>query len=188
MLNAILIYPTVVSRIVYVPETRSRMSAILYEDEEESVDSWAAPNMRDVSSSYVCPRPWEWDKYAPTPSGKQGYLEKQSVKDKTKWKRRWVVMNSSVLRFYKSQDQAQAQPSNVDEPSLMASLSSPPMRQILPEEATTSRKGCIQLDCMGSVGTAKDCGSAAFQIKLHTEGRKYVFRADTKDHVRSSNC
>ncbi|KDO30793.1 hypothetical protein SPRG_04694 [Saprolegnia parasitica CBS 223.65] len=120
----------------------------------EGTDAWAG-----LSSSYVAPRPWQWDQYSLL-ACKRGYLEKQSVKDKSVWKPRWVVLDGNVVMIYKSEDDVPSTPSppSYDEKS-------------------------IPLDSVASIGTAKEYGAAAFQIKLHEEHRTYVFRADSKDHM-----
>src|SRR4051812_3673252 len=56
----------------------------------------------NLSTSVVMPRPWEWGKYV-TSLSREGFLEKQSIKDKTRWKQRWVVMHDNVLYFFKEQ-------------------------------------------------------------------------------------
>ncbi|OQS03452.1 phosphatase 1E [Thraustotheca clavata] len=122
-------------------------------DEEEA---WGVPA---VSSSYVCPRPWQWEQYNLT-SNKEGNLEKQSQKDRSVWKSRWVVLRDNVLTMYKSKSQV---PSSS------------------PYERMTEKS--IPLDLVASIGTAKEYGPSAFQIKLHEDRRTYIFRADTKDHT-----
>ncbi|OQR86835.1 protein phosphatase 1E [Achlya hypogyna] len=126
----------------------------------ETTDPWGGGGGL-MSSSYVAPRPWEWDQFSLL-ACKQGYLEKQSVKDKSLWKSRWVVLDGNVVIIYKSED---AVPPG----------SPPPFGR--------QYEKSIPLDSIASIGTAKDFGPAAFHIKLHEEHRTYVFRADSKDHM-----
>ncbi|CAK4629342.1 unnamed protein product [Aphanomyces euteiches] len=126
----------------------------------DSVDVGQTPNL---STSVVMPRPWEWGKYV-TSLSREGFLEKQSIKDKTRWKRRWVVMHDNVLYFFKEQI--------------------PPNSNLYENDNVVLqryRHGSIQLDTVATVCTAKEWGPAAFQIKL--QERKYIFRAATKDEM-----
>ncbi|RHY31035.1 hypothetical protein DYB32_006656 [Aphanomyces invadans] len=110
----------------------------------------------NLSTSVVNPRPWEWGKYV-TPLARQGFLDKQSRKDRTKWKLRWVVMQDNVLYYFKEPFPA----SNVN-------LYESDNRLL-----RLYRHGSIQLDTVATVCTA-------------VQERKYIFKADTKDEVRVS--
>ncbi|TDH67405.1 hypothetical protein CCR75_000404 [Bremia lactucae] len=86
----------------------------------------------------------------------EGYLEKQSLEDPERWKKRWFVMQDSKLFYYKTQDDVKEQKPTDD-----------------------SCCGVISMENIDSVTTAKDFGIAAFQIRM--ESRRYVLRAECKD-------
>ncbi|TMW55418.1 hypothetical protein Poli38472_013309 [Pythium oligandrum] len=119
----------------------------LSSDDEES-------DLQMYSTSYAGPR--DLTNYTFQMVQMAGYLEKQSVKNPEVWKRRWFVMQESVLFYYRSEHD---------------------VRDKKPTDATCC--GVIQLDAVDSVTTAKDFGGGAFQIRLPQ--RRYILRAETKE-------
>ncbi|RLO11691.1 hypothetical protein DYB28_003402 [Aphanomyces astaci] len=126
--------------------------------------SWSGPPSH-LSTSVVNPRPWEWGKYV-TPLSREGFLEKQSRKDRTTWKRRWVVMQDNVLYFFKEPFPA----TNVnlyENDNLLLQL---------------YRHGSIQLDTVVTVCTA----SLSASITRHIESTRRQHRSqsfDCRDHI-----
>ncbi|ETV99846.1 hypothetical protein, variant [Aphanomyces invadans] len=133
--------------------------------DDAPIDGLGGGPPSNLSTSVVNPRPWEWGKYV-TPLARQGFLDKQSRKDRTKWKLRWVVMQDNVLYYFKEPFPA----SNVN-------LYESDNRLL-----RLYRHGSIQLDTVATVCTA-EWGPAAFQIKV--QERKYIFKADTKDEMNN---